>query len=65
MQFQKQRTIHVPGLDVQFQDSRIIALFFKTKKKQKTLRKMSFEKKILSWELLQVEDYSHVKACQK
>ena len=47
MQFQKERIIYVPRLDVQFQKARIIALFFKIKKK-KQLHEMSFEKKILS-----------------
>lgn len=39
MQFQKERIIYVPRLDVQFQKARIIALFFKIKKKKNNFMK--------------------------
>lgn len=45
MQFQKERIIHVPRLNMQLQKAGIIALLFKTEKKS---HKMSSEKKILS-----------------
>ena len=48
MQFQNERIIYVPRRDVQFQKARIIALFFKIKKKKKQLHEMSFKKKMLS-----------------
>ena len=38
MQFQKERIIYVPRRDVQFQKARIIALFFKIKKKNNFMK---------------------------